>query len=152
MLKSQQKTEGANGMDNFLRKETIITAFEQEKLNVEITENKKGQIVVSRMCELLKSQVFAQDIPWDDAVEQALKNKVQLQVKPDLRKMIVQEQLHSKAIKPILTIAGPLPKRNSFTFDLVFLFRLEQSDEQVLQDTLQLIHKIDAYLEAVQPA
>ncbi len=152
MLKSQQKTEGANGMNDFLRKEAIVTAFEQEKLNVEITENKKGQIVVSRMCELRKSQVFAQDIPWDDAVEQALKNKVQLQVKPDLRKMIVQEQLHGKSIKPILTIAGPLPKRNSFTFDLVFLFRLEQSDDQTLQDTLQLIHKIDDYLEAVQPA
>lgn len=139
-------------MNDFLRKETIIAAFEQEKLNVEITENKKGQIVVSRMCELYKRQVFVQDIPWDAQVEQAIKNKVQLQVKPDLRKMIVQEQLHSKAIKPILTLAGPLPKRNSFTFDLVFLFRLEQSDDAVLQDTVRLIHKIDDYLAAVQPA
>lgn len=139
-------------MEDFLRKETIIAAFEQEKLNVEITENKKGQIVVSRMCELRKNQVFAQERPWDDGVEQALKDKVTLSVKPELRKMIVREQLRGKAIKPILTLAGPLPKRNSFTFDLVFVFRLEQSDEQVLWDTLQLIRDIDAYLEAVQPA
>lgn len=85
-------------------------------------------------------------------MEQALKDKVTLLVKPALRKMIVQEQLHGKAIKPIITLAGPLPKRNSFTFDLVFLFRLEQSDRQVLEDTLQLIHKIDDYMEAVRPA
>ncbi|MGM9526063.1 MAG: hypothetical protein ACI3U1_07310 [Peptococcaceae bacterium] len=139
-------------MEEMLQKETIIGAFEQEKLNVEITENKKGQVVVSRMCELYKNQVFSQDVPWDDGVEQALKDKVTLLVKPALRKMIVQEQLHGKAIKPIITLAGPLPKRNSFTFDLVFLFRLEQSDRQVLEDTLQLIHKIDDYMEAVRPA
>lgn len=139
-------------MENILHKEAIVAAFAQEKLNVEITENKKGQIVVSRMCELRKNQVFAEDFPWDDTVEQTLKDKVTLLVKPALRKMIVQEQLHGKAIKPIITLAGPLPKRNSFTFDLVFLFRLEQSDKQVLLDTLQLIHKIDAYLEAVKPA
>ena len=139
-------------MEEMLQKETIIGAFEQEKLNVEITENKKGQVVVSRMCELYKNQVFSQDVPWDDGVEQALKDKVTLLVKPALRKMIVQEQLHGKAIKPIITLAGPLPKRNSFTFDLVFLFRLEQSDRQVLEDTLQLIHKVDDYMEAVRPA
>ena len=139
-------------MEEMLQKEMIIGAFEQEKLNVEITENKKGQVVVSRMCELYKNQVFSQDVPWDDGVEQALKDKVTLLVKPALRKMIVQEQLHGKAIKPIITLAGPLPKRNSFTFDLVFLFRLEQSDRQVLEDTLQLIHKIDDYMEAVRPA
>lgn len=138
-------------MADFLHKETIVAAFAQEKLNVEISENKKGQIVVSRMCELQKHQVFEQEIPWNDSVEQALKDKVQLVVKPDLRKMIVQEQLQGKPIKPILTLAGPLPKRNSFTFDLVFLFRPEQNDQQVLQDTLHLIHKIDAYLEQVQP-
>ncbi len=135
-----------------LQKETIIAAFEREQLNVEITENKAGNIVVSRMCELKKHQVFVQDIPWDDTVEKAIKDKVSLQVKPDLRKMIVQEQNGSKAIKPILTLAGPLPKRNSFTFDLVFMFRLEQSDEQTVEDTLLLIHKIDDYLEAVKPA
>ena len=139
-------------MSTGLQKEAIITAFERERLNVEITENKNGQIVVSRMCELKKHQVFSQDIPWDDAVERALKEKVAMKVKPDLRKMIVQEQRTGKPIKPILTLAGPLPKRNAFTFDLVFLFRLEQSDAQVLEDTLQLIHKIDAYLEAVKPA
>ena len=119
---------------------------------MEITENKNGQIVVSRMCELKKHQVFAEDIPWDDAVEKALKDKVSLLVKPELRKMIVQEQRTGKPIKPILTLAGPLPKRNSFTFDLVFMFRLEQSDTQVLEDTLRLIHKIEAYIEAVKPA
>lgn len=53
-------------MEDVLHKETIIEAFEQEKLNVEITENKKGQVVVSRMCELRKNQVFAEDIPWND--------------------------------------------------------------------------------------
>lgn len=46
-------------MEEMLQKETIIGAFEQEKLNVEITENKKGQVVVSRMCELYKNQVFS---------------------------------------------------------------------------------------------
>ncbi len=85
-------------------------------------------------------------------MEQALKEKVSLTVKPDLRKMIIQEQLHGKAIKPIITLAGPLPKRNSFTFDLVFVFRLEQSDQQVLEDTLQLLDKIEDYLEAIRPA
>ncbi|MBR5318321.1 MAG: hypothetical protein IKU46_01840 [Peptococcaceae bacterium] len=139
-------------MEVCLQKEAIIAAFERERLNVEITENKNGQIVVSRMCELKKHQVFSQDIPWDDSVEKALKDKVSLKVKPDLRKMIVQEQRTGKPIKPILTLAGPLPKRNSFTFDLVFMFRLEQSDNQVLEDTIQLIYKIDEYLEAVQPA
>ena len=139
-------------MEVCLQKEAIIAAFEREHLNVEITENKNGQIVVSRMCELKKHQVFSQDIPWDDSVEKALKDKVSLKVKPDLRKMIVQEQRTGKPIKPILTLAGPLPKRNSFTFDLVFMFRLEQSDNQVLEDTIQLIYKIDEYLEAVQPA
>ena len=139
-------------MEACLQKETIIAAFEREALNVEINENKTGQIVVSRMCELYKHQVFAQDIPWDDNVEKAIKDKVSLKVKPDLRKMIVQEQQSGKPIKPILTLAGPLPKRNSFTFDLVFMFRLEQSDEQVLEDTLKLIHKIDEYLQAIQPA
>ncbi len=139
-------------MEDVLRKETIIEAFEQEKLNVEITENKKGQVVVSRMCELRKNQVFAEDIPWNAHIEQKLKDTVQLLVKPQLRKMIVQEQLQGKAIKPILTLAGPLPKRNSFTFDLVFLFRLEQCNQQVLQDTLHLIRKIETYLEAVRPA
>ena len=139
-------------MEVCLQKEAIIAAFERERLNVEITENKNGQIVVSRMCELKKHQVFSQDIPWDDSVEKALKDKVSLKVKPDLRKMIVQEQRTGKPIKPILTLAGPLPKRNSFTFDLVFMFRLEQSDSQVLEDTIQLIYKIDEYLEAVQPA
>ena len=92
---------------DILQKEAIIAAFEREKINVEITENKKGQIVVSRMCELRKEQVFADEIPWDDTVEQALKEKVSLTVKPDLRKMIIQEQLHGKAIKPIITLAGP---------------------------------------------
>lgn len=139
-------------MEVCLQKEAIIAAFERERLNVEITENKNGQIVVSRMCELKKHQVFSQDIPWDDSVEKALKDKVSLKVKPDLRKMIVQEQRTGKPIKPILTLAGPLPKRNSFTFDLVFMFRLEQSDSQVLEDTIQLIYKIDEYLEAIQPA
>lgn len=139
-------------MEVCLQKEAIIAAFERERLNVEITENKNGQIVVSRMCELKKHQVFSQDIPWDDSVEKALKDKVSLKVKPDLRKMIVQEQRTGKPIKPILTLAGPLPKRNSFTFDLVFMFRLEQSDNQVLEDTIQLIYKIDEYLEAIQPA
>ena len=139
-------------MEVCLQKEAIIAAFERERLNVEITENKNGQIVVSRMCELKKHQVFSQDIPWDDSVEKALKDKVSLKVKPDLRKMIVQEQRTGKPIKPILTLAGPLLKRNSFTFDLVFMFRLEQSDNQVLEDTIQLIYKIDEYLEAVQPA
>ena len=139
-------------MEVCLQKEAIIAAFERERLNVEITENKNGQIVVSRMCELKKHQVFSQDIPWDDSVEKALKDKVSLKVKPDLRKMIVQEQRTGKPIKPILKLAGPLPKRNSFTFDLVFMFRLEQSDNQVLEDTIQLIYKIDEYLEAVQPA
>lgn len=136
---------------DILHKEAIIAAFEREKINVEITENKKGQIVVSRMCELRKEQVFADEIPWDDAVEQVLKEKVSVMVKPDLRKMIIQEQLHGKAIKPIITLAGPLPKRNSFTFDLVFVFRLEQSDQQVLEDTLQLLDKIESYLEAIRP-
>ena len=139
-------------MEACLQKETIIAAFEREALNVEINENKNGQSVVSRMCELYKHQVFAQDIPWDDNVEKAIKDKVSLKVKPDLRKMIVQEQQSGKPIKPILTLAGPLPKRNSFTFDLVFMFRLEQSDEQVLEDTIKLIHKIDEYLQAIQPA
>ena len=139
-------------MEVCLQKEAIIAAFERERLNVEITENKNGQIVVSRMCELKKHQVFSQDIPWDDSVEKALKDKVSLKVKPDLRKMIVQEQRTGKPIKPILTLAGPLPKRNSFTFDLVFMFRLEQSDNQVLEDTIQLIYKIDDYLSAIQPA
>ena len=43
---------------DILQKEAIIAAFEREKINVEITENKKGQIVVSRMCELRKEQVY----------------------------------------------------------------------------------------------
>lgn len=84
-------------MEDVLHKETIIEAFEQEKLNVEITENKKGQVVVSRMCELRKNQVFAEDIPWNEQIEQKLKDTVQLLVKPELRKMIVQEQLQGKA-------------------------------------------------------
>ena len=42
---------------DILQKEAISAAFEREKINVEITENKKGQIVVSRMCELRKEQV-----------------------------------------------------------------------------------------------
>lgn len=138
-------------MEACLQKETIVAAFEREKMNVEITENKTGNIVVSRMCELYKHQVFAQDIPWDDTVEKAIKDKVSLKVKPDLRKLIVQEQQYGKPIKPILTLAGPLPKRNSFTFDLVFMFRLEQSDNQVLEDTIRLIYKIDDYLSAVKP-
>ena len=69
-----------------------------------------------------------------------------------LRKMIVAEQLTGKPIKPILTLAGPLPSRNSFTFDLVFMFRPDQSDEQILQDTIQLICKIEEYIASVQPA
>lgn len=135
-----------------LSKERIVEAFEQEKINVEITENKMGNIVVSRMCELLKRQVFVQDIPWDDHVEKAIKDKVSITVKPALRKMIVAEQMTGKPIKPILTLAGPLPSRNSFTFDLVFMFRLDQSNEQVLQDTIKLIYKIDEYIASVQPA
>ena len=135
-----------------LTKDRIVEAFEQKKINVEITENKMGNIVVSRMCELFKHQVFAQDLPWDDQVEKAIKDKVSITVKPALRKMIVQEQLGAKPIKPILTLAGPLPSRNSFTFDLVFMFRPEQSDEQVLQDTIKLIYKIDEYIASVQPA
>lgn len=135
-----------------LTKERIVEVFDAEKLNVEITENKMGNIVVSRMCELFKHQVYTQDIPWDDQVEQAIKDKVSVAVKPALRKMIVQEQLTGKPIKPILTLAGPLPSRNSFTFDLVFMFRLEQSNEQILQDTIKLIYKIDEYIASVQPA
>ena len=135
-----------------LTKERIIEVFDQEKMNVEITENKMGNIVVSRMCELFKHQVFTNDLPWDDHVEQAIKDKVSLTVKPALRKMIVQEQLTGKPIKPILTLAGPLPSRNSFTFDLVFMFRLDQSNEQILQDTIKLIYKIDEYIAAVLPA
>lgn len=135
-----------------LKKERVIEAFEQGKLNVEITENKMGNIVVSRMCELYKRQVFAQEIPWDDTVEKAIKDKVSITVKPALRKMIVAEQQTGKAIKPILTLAGPLPSRNSFTFDLVFVFRPEQSDEQVLADTINLIYKIDDYIASVTPA
>ena len=138
--------------DSLLSKEQIVEAFEQEKMNVEITENKMGNVVVSRMCELYKQQVFTQDIPWDDAVEKAIKDKVSIVVKPTLRKMIVAEQQTGKPIKPILTLAGPLPARNSFTFDLVFMFRLEQSDEQVLKDTIKLIYKIDEYIASVQPA
>ena len=84
--------------DAQLSKEQIVAAFEQEKINVEITENKIGNIVVSRMCELYKHQVFAQDIPWDDAVEKAIKDKVSIAVKPALRKMIVAEQQHGKPI------------------------------------------------------
>ena len=135
-----------------LSKERIIEVFDQEKMNVEITENKMGNIVVSRMCELFNHQVFTNDLPWDDHVEQAIKDKVSLTVKPALRKMIVQEQLTGKPIKPILTLAGPLPSRNSFTFDLVFMFRLDQSNEQILQDTIKLIYKIDEYIASVLPA
>ena len=135
-----------------LSKERIVEVFNQEQINVEITENKMGNIVVSRMCELYKHQVFAQDIPWDDTVENAIKEKVSIAVKPALRKMIVAEQQHGKPIKPILTLAGPLPSRNSFTFDLVFMFRPDQHDEQILQDTLKLIYKIDEYIASVQPA
>lgn len=134
-----------------LSKERIIEVFDHEQMNVEITENKMGNVVVSRMCELYKHQVFVQDIPWDDTVEKAIKDKVAIAVKPALRKMIVAEQQNGKPIKPILTLAGPLPSRNSFTFDLVFMFRTEQCDEQILQDTIQLIHKIDAYIASVQP-
>ncbi len=136
---------------SMLSKAQIVEAFDQEKLNVEITENKMGNIVVSRMCELYKHQVFTQDLPWDDGVEKAIKDKVSVVVKPALRKMIVAEQQTGKPIKPILTLAGPLPSRNSFTFDLVFMFRLEQSDAQVLQDTIQLIYKIDEYIASVKP-
>ncbi len=139
-------------MEACLSKEQIVAAFDQVQLNVEITENKMGNIVVSRMCELYKHQVFAQDIPWDDNVEKAIKDKVSITVKPALRKMIVQQQLTGKPIKPILTLAGPLPSRNSFTFDLVFMFRLEQCNEQILQDTIQLIYKIDEYIASVTPA
>lgn len=135
-----------------LTKEKIVEAFDREQMNVEITENKVGNIVVSRMCELYKHQVFVRDIPWDDTVEKAIKDKVSIAVKPALRKMIVQEQLTGKPIKPILTLAGPLPSRNSFTFDLVFMFRLDQSTEQILQDTIQLIYKIDEYIASVRPA
>lgn len=138
--------------DQALSKEQIQKAFEQEKINVEITENKMGNIVVSRMCELYKHQVFAQDIPWDDTVEQAIKDKVSVHVKPALRKMIVAEQQTGKPIKPILTLAGPLPSRNSFTFDLVFMFRLDQCTTQTLQDTIKLLYKIDDYIARVQPA
>ena len=138
-------------MEACLQKETIIKAFEREQLHVEINENKNGNIVVSRMCELYKHQVFADDRPWDDNVEKAIKDKVSLVVKPDLRKMIVQVQSVGKPIKPILTLAGPLPKRNSFTFDLVFMFRLEQSSTQVLEDTIQLIYKIEEYLASIKP-
>lgn len=134
-----------------LQKEMIIAAFERECLNVEITENKNGQIIVSKMCELKKHQVFVEEIPWDAIVEKVLEEKISQVVKPSLRRMIVQAQHNSKTLKPILTLAGPLPKRNSFTFDLVFLFRLEQNDMQVLEDTLQLIHKIDMYLESIKP-
>ena len=70
-----------------LTKDRIVEAFEQEKMNVEITENKMGNVVVSRMCELYKHQVFTQDIPWDDAVEKAIKDKVSIVVKPTLRKL-----------------------------------------------------------------
>lgn len=35
-----------------MNKEMIIEAFQKEKMHVEITENKNGQIVVSCMCEL----------------------------------------------------------------------------------------------------
>lgn len=134
-----------------LTKERIVDAFEYEKINVEITENKMGNIVVSRMCELFQNQVFAQISPWNDTVEHAMKEKISVEIKPALRKMIVHEQRNGKAVKPILTLAGPLPSRNSFTFDLVFLFRLEQSDEQVLQDTIQLIRRIEEYLASIKP-
>lgn len=137
--------------DLSLTKEKIVKAFEQEKLNVEITENKMGNIVVSRMCELFQNQVFEQTVSWDDTVERAMKEKVSSEIKPALRKMIVQEQHIGKPMKPILTLAGPLPSRNSFTFDLVFLFRLDQCNEQVLHDTIQLIYKIDQYIASVRP-
>ena len=39
-------------MEACLQKETIIEVFEREKLHVEINENKNGNVVVSRMCEL----------------------------------------------------------------------------------------------------
>lgn len=42
-----------------LSKERIVEAFEQEKINVEITENKMGNIVVSRMCELMKRKCLS---------------------------------------------------------------------------------------------
>ena len=74
-------------MEACLQKETIIEVFEREKLHVEINENKNGNVVVSRMCELYKHQVFADDRPWDDNVEKAIKDKVNLTVKPDLRKI-----------------------------------------------------------------
>ena len=138
-------------MEACLQKETIIEVFEREKLHVEINENKNGNVVVSRMCELYKHQVFADDRPWDDNVEMAIKDKVNLSVKSDLRKLIVQEQRIGKPIKPILSLAGPLPKRNSFTFDLAFMFRLEQSNNQVLEDTVKLIYKIEEYLASIKP-
>lgn len=77
-----------------LSKERIVEVFDQEQINVEITENKMGNIVVSRMCELYKHQVFAQDIPWDDTVENAIKEKVSIAVKPALRKMIEIGRAH----------------------------------------------------------
>lgn len=72
------------------------------------------------MCELRKNQVFAEDIPWNEQIEQKLKDTVQLLVKPELRKMIVQEQLQGKAIKPILTLAGPRP--NAILLPLIWYF------------------------------
>ena len=132
---------------DILQKEAIIAAFEREKINVEITENKKGQIVVSRMCELRKEQVFADEIPWDDAVEQALKEKVSLTVKPDLRKMIIQDQEFDKSIKEL---EGSLDDNGRLLEDT--RAALEQSDQQVLEDTLQLLDKIEDYLEAIRPA
>lgn len=134
-----------------MNKEMIIEAFQKEKMHVEITENKNGQIVISRMCELYKNQVFAEDTQWNETVEKTMKEKIQLLIRPALRKMIVEAQNQGTPIKPILTLAGPLPKRNSFTFDLVFMMRLEYLTECALQDTIQLIYHIEQFLSSIHP-
>lgn len=129
----------------------IIDAFQCRKMNVEIVENKNGQVVVSKMCQLYQQQVFSTVEPWDEQIERGMKEAVNQVVKPGLRKLIVHAQTKGQPIKPILTLAGPLPKLQSFTFDLVFMMRLEKMNEAILTDTFSLINEIDGFLSMIKP-
>jgi len=43
-----------------------------------------------------------------------------------------------------------LPKRRSFTFDLVFMMRPEKMTEQILQDTIALIAELEQFLAKIK--
>ena len=133
-----------------MEKSQIIEVFQEKKLNVEIVENKGGQVVVSRMCEVYQHQIFPTVEEWDDAIEKKMKKTVNEIIKPELRKLIARTQSKEQPIKPILTLAGPLPKRRSFTFDLVFMMRPEKMTEQILQDTIALIAELEQFLAKIK--